>query len=490
MILACVIALDQQAPSAAPAGLAARIWEITDAVLDHHINPATRPQMILDGLEGVYQAAGAAVPAGLARRVSTITSPEQLTPLLDEVWRLMPPAGLPKPGRELGPDNPLIDALLGKVPSQARLLSERDLKVEEQFAGNRYVGLQIALGIDSESKRAMVNEVFEGGPADKAGLKKGDLIEEIDGTSTEGADVREVVERLRGAEGTSVTIRVRQQKQPESRVLTITRGVLPRQTVKGFRNRADGSLELLIPGPERIGYLKFEEILGSTPHELRVLASRLEDEDAQALILDLRPVSQGRVDLHSTILLADCLLEGGTIGRVRSARGEEVFQAEPDALCRERLLFVLVDSNTPATAEWLAAALQDNHRAIVVGPPKARVAPGPRSPRPRPGPGPGPALMIAREANVRSVVPVGDGAWSIEMTTGRLARGDGRPLAGDRSNGNGALLPDITVGRLAPGNSSAPETDPLVRGDAILSEAIRQLRVVLRHIGQSDRHAI
>jgi carboxyl-terminal processing protease len=488
MILACVIALDQQAPGAAPAGLTARIWEITDAVLDHHINPATRPQMILDGLVGVSQAAGAAVPAGLARRVSTITSPEQLTPFLDEVWRLLPPAGLPKPGRELGPDNPLIDALLGSVPGRARLLSERDLKVEQQFAGNRYVGLQIALGMDPESKRAMVNEVFEGGPADKAGLKKGDLIEEIDGTSTEGADVREVVERLRGAEGTSVTIRVRQQKQSECRWLTITRGVLPRQTVKGLRDRPDGSPELLIPGPERIGYIKFEEILGSTPHELRVLAGRLEDEDAQALILDLRPVSQGRVDLHSTILLADCLLEGGTIGRVRSARGEEVFQAEPDALCRERLLFVLVDSNTPATAEWLAAALQDNHRAIVVGPPKGRSAQGPRSPRPEPGP----ALMIARDANVRSVVPVGDGAWSLEMTTGRLARGDGRPLAGDRPNGNGALVPDITVGRLAPGNSSAPgtETDPLVRGDAILSEAIRQLRVVLRHIGQPDRNAL
>jgi carboxyl-terminal processing protease len=341
--------------------------------------------------------------------------------------------------------------------------------------------------MDAESKRAMVNEVFEGGPADKAGLKKGDVIEEIDGTSTEGADVREVVERLRGAEGTRVTIRVRQPKQPESRVLTITRGVLPRQTVKGLRNRADGTLDLLIPGPERIGYVKFEEFLGSTPHELRGLARRLEDEDAQALILDFRPVSRGRVDFHSTVLLADCLLEGGTIGRVRSARGEEILQAEPDALYRDRPLFVLVDSNTPPTAEWLAAALQDNHRAIVVGQPRAHARPvqGPRGPEP--GPGPGMALRIARDASVSSVVPVGDGTWSLEMTTGRLARGDGRPLAGDSRDGNGTLIPDIAVGagRREPGNARTPETDPVVRGDAILTEAVRQLRVVLRQFGQA-----
>jgi carboxyl-terminal processing protease len=482
MILASVIALAQQAPGAAPAGLAARIWEITDAVLDHHTNPATRPQMILEGIEGLYQAADAAVPAGLARRVSVITSPDQLASLLDEVWPLLPPGKRPKPSRELGPENPLIDALLGKVPGRARLLSGQDLKVEQQFAGNRYVGLQIALGMDAGSKRAMVQEVLEGGPAEKAGLKKGDVIEEIDGTSTEGADVREVVERLRGAEGTSVTIRVRQQKQPESRVLTITRGALPRQTVKGLGNRPDGTLDLLIPGPERIGYVKFEEILGSTPHELRGLARRLEDEDAQALILDFRPVSRGRVDFHSTVLLADCLLEGGTIGRVLSARGDEVFQAEPDALFRERTLFVLVDSNTPPTAEWLAAALQDNHRAIVVGHPRAglvQTAPGFFQNVE--------SVRIARNAGVTSVVPVGDGTWSLELTTGRLARGDGRPLAGNGRDEKGRLIPDIAVGvgRRKPGNARTPETDPLVRGDAILTEAVRQLRVVLRQFGQA-----
>ena len=257
----------------APPGLAARIWELTDTVLDEHINPPTRPQMVLEGLNRFYKVAGVAVPAGLARRVSAITCAEQLVPILDEAWSLATPLPLEKGRGDIGPEEILIDALLRSVPGGARLLSAAELRVDEQFAGNRYVGLHIALGFKQDAKRPVIMQVLEGGPAARAGVKEGDLLEEIDGAGTEGLAVKNAVERLRGPEGTPVTIRVRQPKSAESRVYTITRGVLPRLTVKGIRNRADGSLDVLINGPGAIGYLKLEEILGSTPHELRVLAA-------------------------------------------------------------------------------------------------------------------------------------------------------------------------------------------------------------------------
>ena len=75
--------------------------------------------------------------------------------------------------------------------------------------------------------------------------------------------------------------------------------------------------------------------------------------------------------MHSAVLLADSLLERGAIGRVRTARGETTYQADADALFRGWPIAVLVDQNTSGTAEWLAAALQDNHRAVIVGSPTA-----------------------------------------------------------------------------------------------------------------------
>ena len=72
----------------------------------------------------------------------------------------------------------------------------------------------------------------------------------------------------------------------------MTRGTLPRRTITGVRERPDKGLDLLVDGTDPIGYLKFNEILASTPHELRQMARRLEAEGARALVLDLRSLGQ------------------------------------------------------------------------------------------------------------------------------------------------------------------------------------------------------
>jgi hypothetical protein len=83
---------------------------------------------------------------------------------------------------------------------------------------------------------------------------------------------------------------------------------------------------------------------------------------------------------------------------------------------------------------------------------------------------------------IQTVVPVGDGTWSIAMETGRLERGDGRPFGSDESEGQdkGGLVPDIVAAASESGTAEAPESDPLVRGDAILTAALRRLREVLK----------
>ena len=89
-------------------------------------------------------------------------------------------------------------------------MPEKERKVQEQSEGNRYVGVHIALGMDESEKRPKIVEVIEGGPADRAGSQGGRLIEQIDGADTKGMSLRDAIDRLRGDEGTNVTIKVRQ----------------------------------------------------------------------------------------------------------------------------------------------------------------------------------------------------------------------------------------------------------------------------------------
>jgi C-terminal processing protease CtpA/Prc len=223
------------------AALAKQVQEVTDAVLDHHIDPPPRQQMILDGIKAVYEAAGLPIPAGLGRRVSALTRPEQFDALLREVWPRSPAKGVSPEGLQ----SAMVEGLLGSVPGRASMMSAKEARVAEQLDGNRYVGIHIAIGFDDEKKRPLIQDVFEGGPAQLAGAVKGDLFEEIDGVDTLGMDLRAAVDRLRGEAGTDVVVKVRHPQSKEVRTLKMTRGILPRQTIKGLRQRTNKDWDVL-----------------------------------------------------------------------------------------------------------------------------------------------------------------------------------------------------------------------------------------------------
>ena len=82
----------------------------------------------------------------------------------------------------------------------------------------------------------------------------------------------DAVDRLRGDEGTDVTIVVRQPKEQKSRTIKITRGQLPHATVRGIRKPSTGQWKTRLDGPGAVGFIRIGEISASTPHELRKLA--------------------------------------------------------------------------------------------------------------------------------------------------------------------------------------------------------------------------
>ena len=133
----------------------------------------------------------------------------------------------------------MLGGLLGSVSGGARLgVSAKDRKVEEQLEGNRYVGIHIAVRADEQEKLTSISDVFEEGPADRAGVKKDDVIEQVDGVAAKGMAIGEVIDRLRGDEESEVTITVRQPGPATARTMKITRGQLPHPTITSVRKRS------------------------------------------------------------------------------------------------------------------------------------------------------------------------------------------------------------------------------------------------------------
>ncbi|MGH7127894.1 MAG: S41 family peptidase, partial [Planctomycetaceae bacterium] len=337
-----------------------RMLAVIDTVLEHHIDPPTRQQMVLDLVRQMHTQTGEPVPTGLSRRVSRLTETEDLHALLSEFWtEARTRSKLPPDRLELF----VLSNMLEGLPGEANLTSAKDHAVEEQLAANRYVGVGIALRIDKQSRQPAMAEVIPNGPADRIGAREGDHIEQIDGVSTEGKPLAEVVDLLRGERGTEVTLVLRQPGETESRTLTITRDVVPIDSVTGY--------ELLPAGDgQQVAYLKIERITASTAHELRQYEQKLIGDGAAALVLDLRFNFGG--ELHHAVLLADALLDGGKIGRVRTAAGEiKEYEAQRESLFKDLPLAVLMGRNMSGPAEWIAAALKDQNRAVLIGEPTA-----------------------------------------------------------------------------------------------------------------------
>lgn len=275
---------------------ARRMFKVTEIVLDKHVEPPTRQEMLLCGFTALY---GGSLSDDLRRAVSATAT-----------------------------EDDFIDTLLHFWP-------RRD-----------------------KSRRPGSRAAFFYGMGEA-------VILEIDGTTTEGLRITDVIGRLRGAEGTTVTLRVAPDGNGESRLVTLTRSVVPRQTVIGWRQLRSETWDPVVEGDIPVGYLKISEIGGSAVSELREYEAELLARQVDALILDLRR-ADGR-ELRHAITLADALLDGGQAGVIRSREGTRSVRLDRDCLFRDWRMAVLVDNHTNGYAEWVAGLLQLHREAIVVG---------------------------------------------------------------------------------------------------------------------------
>jgi carboxyl-terminal processing protease len=223
-------------------------------------------------------------------------------------------------------------------------------EIEGHFSG---IGLSVI-----EVKRGLrAAEVFPRSPAAQAGIEPGDTIVSVDGESIAGVSSAEATAKIKGPEGTRVTVGVLDAKGGKVRQLTLTRAEVSLPNVSSQVKKVGG---------HELGYVRMLSFSEGAHAELAASVEKVEGEGAEGIVLDLRGNPGGL--LEEAVLSAGVFLPKGQVVVSTDSRtqGHSVHKTSGGNLPSVPLV-VLIDRNTASAAEILTAALADDGGATVVG---------------------------------------------------------------------------------------------------------------------------
>ncbi len=235
-------------------------------------------------------------------------------------------------------------------------------QIEGKFGG---IGIQV--GVDPETGRLRVIAPMVGTPAYEAGILAGDQIVEIDGQPAEGMNPDSAAKILTGRPGTEVKLSVLHEGSDEPDPITITRAIIEVPSVLGDHRRPDDQWDYLLDKDKKIGYIRITSFIQNTADELKKALDELKDEGVKGLILDLRDDPGGL--LSAAVEVSDIFLDKGEIVSTKGRNTPpKTYRARKDGAAYEEMpMVVLVNQNSASASEIVSAALQDHHRATIVG---------------------------------------------------------------------------------------------------------------------------
>lgn len=228
-----------------------------------------------------------------------------------------------------------------------------DMKVSTSgaYAG---IGVEVVQGKDGIS----IIHCMDGSPAQRAGIRSGDSIIAIDGTTVDLARQSDGIAHMRGAAGTAIRLLVHRAEAPAPIEFRVVRTEVRLQSVQGEMLTSD------------VGYLRITSFTETTGTEMAQVVGQLEQAHGQKIkgfVIDLRNNLGGVLDAAAEV--ADDFLDHGVIVTANGRTADAKFRidARPGDITHGARLVVLVNGNSASASEILAAALHDNQRARLIG---------------------------------------------------------------------------------------------------------------------------
>lgn len=253
----------------------------------------------------------------------------------------------------------LKTSIIGMLHTLDPHSSYLDPKEFEDFMNDQrsqYFG--IGAWIAQRNNKVYITSPFNGSPAYKAGVRYGDQIIAVDGTSTEGLSSRQVSEKLLGPQGTQVRVKLSRLGVKEPLDLTFTRAGVSLPSLSNYAMVGDG-----------IGYINLDRGFNTTTfNEMLNAMQDLRSQGMKSLILDLRNNRGGLVDQAAKVLNI-FLYRGQKLVSMRGRPGvfPPVERAAQNGSPDESPLVVLVNQGSASAAEIVAGAFQDHDRAVLIG---------------------------------------------------------------------------------------------------------------------------
>jgi len=208
--------------------------------------------------------------------------------------------------------------------------------------------------VDTDGEFLTIVSPMPGSPAEKVGVKAGDVVVAVDGDDVTGIDPSLVVQRILGPKGTTVRLTLRRENETDLIEVSVVRDSINIPSVEG---------RLLESG---LGYIQLNAFGEDTTRDLKRVVADLVRQDARGLILDLR--GNGGGYLATAVEVSSEFLSDGVVLTERFGDGrEEVYRARAGGQATTIPLVVLVDGGSASASEIVAGALQDYGRARLVG---------------------------------------------------------------------------------------------------------------------------
>jgi len=260
--------------------------------------------------------------------------------------------------REIPEDKIQDNSLSGIVDGLDRFshyISPAQTKEFRQSVQGRFEG--VGMTVEEVPRGLRVTEVFDGSPADDAGIRMGELITAVDGRSIAGASSEVATARIKGEAGTRVELELVDPREEESRTLRVRRAEIQVPVVKGRIARRGG---------EPYGVVELLTFSEGAHGRLRRQIDRLLERGARGIVLDLRGNGGGL--LSEAVLVSSIFIEDGLVTYTKGrSRPKREFEAEGDAIDGDIPVVVLVDRGSASASEIVTGALRDRGRATVVG---------------------------------------------------------------------------------------------------------------------------
>ena len=250
-----------------------------------------------------------------------------------------------------------INAMLRSLDPYTEFYPEEKQKDLKLLMTGKYAGIGALVRYHQKLKRVVIEEPYAGMPAAEVGLKKGDIILQIDDTLMTDKTVSYVSEHLRGDAGTTFVLKIQRPSTGKKMTFKITRRSIkmPEITYYGMR-------------PNGIGYINLNTFTGEPAKPMRRAFLDLKKQGATKLILDLR--GNGGGSLAECVDIANMWIPKGvtlveTKGKIRRANSEYKTRLEP--IDTVMPLIILVNDETASASEIVSGSVQDLDRGIIIG---------------------------------------------------------------------------------------------------------------------------